>query len=191
MSRLIKLKVFIRKWQKRRRAKRAFCGATLGYDVMAEKGLAVKNPKYCFVGDECYFGPGCRIEAWDNYQGDKFTPEIIFGKDVRINSSCHIGSINRIKIGDQTLLGSDVMIIDHSHGKNSPEELSIHPSERRLYSKGEVVIGSRCWLCENSVILPGVHIGDESIVAANAVVTKDVPPRCVVAGNPATVVKRM
>ena len=191
MSWISRLKVLVKNRQKKKRVARAFRGATLGCDILAEKGLYVKNPQHCIVGDKCYFGPGCRIEAWDSYQGDTFTPEIIFGKDVRINSTCHIGSINRVKIGDQTLLGSHVMIIDHSHGKNSPEELSIHPSERRLYSKGEVVVGSRCWLCENSVILPGVHIGDESIVAANAVVTKDVPARCVVAGNPATVVKRI
>ena len=60
-----------------------------------------------------------------------------------------------------------------------------------MFSRGEIVIGDRCWLCDNSVILPGVHIGDESVVAANAVVTKDVPSRCVVAGNPAKIVKRL
>ena len=164
-------------------------GATIGNDVIVAPKLNVLNPKYLVIGDSCYFGKNCRIEAWDKYLDDSFSPKIIFGKDVRINSTCHIGSINRIEIGDQTLLGSHVMIIDHSHGRNSADELALHPSERRLYSKGEVIIGKRCWICENAVILPGVHIGDETTVAANAVVTKDIPSRCVAAGNPAKVVK--
>ena len=168
-----------------------FKGANIGTDVIAIPKLSILNPKYITVGDSCYFGKGCRIEAWDEYLDDKFCPKIVLGKDVRINSTCHIGCINRIVIGDQTLLGSHVMIIDHSHGRNAPSELSYHPSYRRLYSKGEIIIGKRCWICENAVILPGVHIGDETIVAASAVVTKDIPPRCVVAGNPAVVVKQL
>ena len=164
-------------------------GATIGNDVTVMPKLRVRNPKYIVVGDSCYFGRNCRIEAWDKYLDDDFTPKIIFGKDVRINSTCHIGCINKIEIGDQTLLGSHVMIIDHSHGRNNADELALHPSERRLYSKGEVRIGKRCWICENAVILPGVHIGDETTIAANAVVTKDIPSRCVAAGNPAKVVK--
>lgn len=181
------LKRELLRWRVRHR----FKGANIGKNVKAEHGLNVKNPKYITIGDGCYFGPDCRIEAWDCYLDDHFSPSIVFGKDVRINSTCHIGCINKIEIGDQTLLGSHVLIIDHSHGKNSEDELGVHPSERRLFSKGGIVIGKRCWLCENVVILPGVHVGDESVVAANAVVTTDVPERCVVAGNPGKIVKRL
>mgnify|MGYP002627281243 CR=1 FL=1 len=100
-----------------------------------------------------------------------------------------IGAINKIVIGDECLLGSHVMIIDHSHGKNEFEEMKIHPSSRDLFSKGEIVIGEKCWLCENVVILPGVHIGECCVIAANSVVTKDIPAYSVAAGNPARVVK--
>jgi len=88
-------------------------------------------------------------------------------------------------------LGSHVTIIDHSHGKNLLEELSTHPSERDLYSKGEVTIGDYCWLCENVVVLPGVHIGSGTTIGANAVVTHDIPNNCVAVGNPARVVKKI
>ena len=149
------------------------------------------NPKYIEIGDDCQFGPGCRIEAWDKYLDDRFTPSIVFGKDVRINSKCHIGSINRVEIGDECLLGSNVMIIDHSHGRSTLEEATLHPSNRRLYSKGPVKIGNRCWICENVVILPGVTIGEGTVIGANAVVTKDIPAYCVAAGNPARVVRKL
>lgn len=163
--------------------------ARKGKRVAACRMLVVRNPKHFIIGDYCYFGPDCRIEAWNKYNDKYYNPEIIIGRDVRINSTCHIGAINKIEIGDECLLGSHVMIIDHSHGKNEYEELKIHPSRRNLFSKGEIVIGKKCWICENVVILPGVHIGDCCIIGANSVVTKDVPAYSVVAGNPARVVK--
>lgn len=172
-------------------AKVSFRGAKIGNNVKVERPISVKNPKYFSIGDDCYFGHDCRFEAWDQYLNDIFKPIIIFGRDVRINSTCHIGCIDRVEIGDQTLIGSHVMITDHSHGQNSKDELNCHPSERRLYSKGPVIIGKRCWICENAVVLPGVKIGDEAVIAANSVVTKDVPARVVVAGNPAKVVKHI
>ncbi len=170
-------------------ARRKFKGASLGYRVAACKRLAVMGSEYMKVGDYCYFGPDCRIEAWAQYLGQTFSPLIELGKDVRINSTCHIGAINRITIGEQCLLGSNVFITDHAHGKNTIEESFVHPSERELYSKGPVTIGARCWIGENVVILPNVSIGEGCVIGANAVVTKDIPSFSVAAGNPAKVVK--
>lgn len=173
-------------------AKRLFRGAAReGRGVVCAFGATIMNPRYMEIGDMCYFGPGCRIEAWDRYRNRRFSPHIVIGRDVRVNSTCHIGAIRRVEIGDECLLGSHVMIIDHAHGRGTPEELLIHPSERDLYSKGEIVIGKRCWICENAVILPGVHIGDGCVIGAGAVVTKDIPAHSVAAGNPAKVVRRI
>lgn len=189
MEWLIRIKARTKRYLTQEYAKRVFKGAQIKKGVRAQKNLYVLNPQYIKIGNDCYFGPNCRIEAWNRYLNEEYLPEIVFGDDVRINSTCHIGCINRVIIGAQTLIGSHVLIIDHAHGRNSVEELRLHPSERKLFSKGEIVIGERCWLCENAVILPGVHIGKEVVVAANAVVTKNVPDRCVVAGNPAKIVK--
>ena len=160
-----------------------------GKSVTIVPKINIFNPQYISIGNYCYFGPDCRVEAWDFYEGESFHPEITFGKNVRINSSCHIGAINRVEIGDDCLLGSHVMIIDHSHGKNEWDEVNIHPSKRKLYSKGSVIIGSRCWIGENVTILPGVHIGTSAVVGANSVVTRNIPDYCVAVGNPAKVVK--
>ena len=143
------------------------------------------------IGDDCYFGPDCRIEAWNLYNGITFDPHIEIGRDVRINSTCHIGAIRHVKIEEECLLGSHVTIIDHGHGRGVYNEMIQHPSNRDLYSKGEVIIGSRCWICENVTILPGVHIGECCIIGANAVVTKDMPSYSVIAGNPAKVVRKI
>lgn len=165
--------------------------AFVGRNVLLSKDIYFKNPKYIKIGNKCQIGPECRIEAWDYYAGKKFNPQIEFGIDVRINSKCHIGAINKISIGNNVLIGSNVMIMDHSHGKNEYGEMKLHPSKRQLYSKGPVIIGCNCWLGENVVVLPNVSIGDFSVIGANAVVTKDIPPFSVAVGNPAKVVKRI
>ena len=65
------------------------------------------------------------------------------------------------------------------------------PKLRRLYSKGPIVIGDNVWIGDKVIILDGVKIGNNSIIAAGTVVTKDVPDFCVVAGNPAKIIKNL
>ncbi len=101
----------------------------------------------------------------------------------------HITCTNRIEIGDDLLTGKWVTITDNSHGNTDWDSLKIAPIKRDVVSKGPVKIGNNVWIGEKATILPGVTIGDGVVVAANAVVTKDVPSYCVVAGNPAKVIK--
>lgn len=99
------------------------------------------------------------------------------GKDVQISWKAHLDkSINPkgIHIGDGTHVVIGSMILAHD-------------ACRRL--KTDTYIGKDCLIGARSIILPGVTIGDSSIVAAGAVVSKDVPPNCLVAGNPARVIK--
>lgn len=116
---------------------------------------------------------------------------------VQIGKNTVIGATNSITIGRGTGISNNVTIINNN---NHP----VNPLDRRImrnapigslyrswiYSVSKpIVIGSYVWIGQNARILKGVTIGDNSIVAANAVVTKDVPPNCIVAGNPARVVK--
>jgi acetyltransferase-like isoleucine patch superfamily enzyme len=64
------------------------------------------------------------------------------------------------------------------------------PIKRSLFSKGPVIIGDNVWIGDKATILPGVSIGNGAVIAANAVVTKDVPAYSVAAGNPARIIKQ-
>lgn len=147
------------------------------------------NGQYVRIGNDFLAMNGCRIEAWDYYAGEKFLPLIEIGDNVRMNYGCHIGAINKIKIGNNVLFGSHVFVTDHNHGRCISEEMDIPPDDRKLYSKGPVIIGDNVWVGENVVILSGVTIGNGCIIGANSVVTKSVGEKCVVAGNPARVIR--
>ena len=81
------------------------------------------------------------------------------------------------------------MITDNSHGVSTSKMMDISPAKRLLYSKGPVIIDDNVWIGEKASIMPGVHIGECAIIAANAVVTKDIPAYSVAAGIPAKVVR--
>lgn len=68
--------------------------------------------------------------------------------------------------------------------------MEIPPTQRPVYSKGPVIIGNNVWIGDKATILPNVSIGNGAIIAANSVVTKDVPEYCIVAGNPAKIIKQ-
>jgi len=149
----------------------------------------LKNPGYISVGAGFASGPGLRIEAWDSYRGQRYTPVLEIGANVSVNFNCHIGVINRITIGDNALIGSNVLITDHHHG--NPRALVRGKSfkDQPLFSSGAVEIGENVWIGENACVLAGVTIGSNSIIGANAVVNRDVPASTAVAGIPASVIR--
>ena len=93
-------------------------------------------------------------------------------------------------IGDNFLSGKWVTIVDNGHGETN-QELLESPSQRKLFSKGPVIIGKNVWLGDKVTVLPGVTIGDGVVVGANSVVTKDIPAYSVACGNPAKVIKTL
>ena len=117
---------------------------------------------------------------------------IRFGKNVQLNDFVHIGALESISIGDNVLIGSRVFISDHNHGNYQMEDEAsapeIPPADRPLSSR-PVRIGNNVWLGEQVCILPGVTVGDGAIVGANSVVTRDIPPNSISAGNPARVIR--
>lgn len=85
--------------------------------------------------------------------------------------------------------GRWVTISDNDHGEVIREQLDTPPADRPLHVKGPVTIGSNVWIGDKATILSGVTIGDGAVIAANSVVTKDIPAYTVAAGNPAHVIK--
>ena len=162
---------------------------SLGENSRLPDQRIIKNPQYISIGKNFSAMKNLRIEAWDEYAGEKFHPQIIIGDGVKMNTDIHIGCINEVVIGNNVLFASRIYISDHSHGEITKEALSLPPSFRPLKSKGPVIIKDNVWIGEGVAILPGVTIGENCIIGANSVVTKSVPANCVIAGNPAKILK--
>lgn len=147
----------------------------------------IKGEEYISIGQDSFFGEHLFITAW-KLDGAS-VPILHIGNNCSFGAYNHITSSNKVIIGDRCLTGKWVTITDNSHGETDYESLKIAPRERKVVSKGPVVIGDKVWIGDKATILPGVTIGDGAVIAANAVVTKDVPPYCVAGGNPAKILK--
>lgn len=88
--------------------------------------------------------------------------------DVHFNYNCILVCRKKIAIGEGTEFGPSVYIYDHDHDYKSG-------LKKQLFKEGEICIGKNCWIGANTIILRGVHIGDNSIIAAGSVITKDIP----------------
>lgn len=157
-------------------------GSTIGIPIRIS-GAHVIN-----IGCHTVFNDGVILTAWPELNEHKETC-IRIGDDCIIGAYNHITCFDSITIGDGCLFGKWVTITDNSHGMTDMDSLMIPPAKRPIVSKGPVVIGNNVWIGDKATVLPGVNIGEGAVVAANAVVTKDVPPYCVVAGNPARIVR--
>mgnify|MGYP005769943167 FL=1 len=112
-----------------------------------------------------------------------FGRNIKLGRNVFINSGCCFQDQGGIELGDGCMIGHQVVIATLNH--------DLMPERRASMIPAKVTLGRNVWVGAHATILPGVTIGDNSVVAAGAVVTKDVPANCVTAGVPARVVKRL
>lgn len=108
---------------------------------------------------------------------------IKIGKNTFINGNCTLLDQGGIEIGENVMFGPGVSLITPNHG--------LDPANRRVTTSKKITIGDNVWIGANSTVLPGVTIGDNSVVAACSVVTKDVPPNTVVMGHPARVYKTL
>lgn len=107
------------------------------------------------------------------------------GKNFFANYNCTIIDVAKVKIGDNCQLAPNVAIYTAGH--------PIHPVSRNSgYEYGvEVTIGDNVWIGGNTVVVPGVHIGSNSVIGAGSVVTKDIPEWVIAAGNPCRVLKEI
>lgn len=154
--------------------------------------IDIRGKRHIQLGRQMTCGRGCRFEAYPEQDDGKV---LLIGDDVQINDYVHISARQKVSIGNHVLMASHIFISDIQHGDYSnpdPEQQSDPESiaKSRPLSCKPVVIDDNVWIGEGACILPGVTVGRCSIVGANAVVTRDVPPNCIVAGNPARIIKR-
>lgn len=161
---------------------------SLGMGTQIGKDVVFINPERIFIGENVSIGPNTFFGAIAKYMDNKYYDnKIIIGKNTIIGKNNSFAALKGIIIGNNVLFAGHVHITDHSHGY---EDITMPIAPQKLISKGPVIIEDDCWLGFSCEILSGVHIGKHSIVAARAVVTKDVPPYSIVAGNPARIVKQ-
>lgn len=112
------------------------------------------------------------------------------GRDISIGDNSGIGiraSLSgRITIGSDVMMGKDVVIMTTNH---SFHHIDVPMNRQGFQQEEPVVIKDDVWICDRVIILPGVYVGKGSVIAAGAIVTKDVPEYTVVGGNPAKVIK--
>ena len=109
---------------------------------------------------------------------------LVIGDHSQLGVNCKVEK--DLVMGDNVVMGPDVIIMSSSH---SFERLDVPINMQGSLPRRPVVIGSDVWIGTRVIILPGIRIGNQSIIGAGSVVTKDVPPRAIVAGNPARVVR--
>lgn len=141
------------------------------------------------LGKQLTTGYHCRLESFsiDN------SVTLTFGNNVQINDFVHINAVNHVNIGDNTLIASKVFITDLEHGSYIGNENDSIPDsivKDRPLSFKPVNIGKNVWIGELVSVLPGVTIGDNSIIGSNSVVTKSIPANSIAVGNPAKVIKQ-
>lgn len=112
-----------------------------------------------------------------------FGKNIEIGESVFINACCHFQDHGGVRLGDGCQIGHNVVFATLNHG--------LKPDDRKTTYPAPIVLGKNVWVGSNSTILSGVTIGDNSVVAAGAVVTKDVPENTIVGGVPARFLKQV
>ena len=104
------------------------------------------------------------------------------GRNVFVNQNCTFYDLGGLDIADDVMIGPNVSLITAGH--------PIEPSQRRnAVTETPIVIERNVWIAAGAIVVGGVTVGENSVVAAGAVVTKDVPPNTLVGGNPAKVIR--
>jgi acetyltransferase-like isoleucine patch superfamily enzyme len=105
------------------------------------------------------------------------------GKNIFINHACSFLDLGGITIEDDVQIGPKVNLITENH--------AVNPLERKSLDLKSILIKKNVWIGAGATVLPGVTVGENSIIAAGAVVNKDVPPNSIVGGIPARLIKRI
>lgn len=143
------------------------------------------NTRSISLGESVGFGPNSRVECYPQHELS-VGPCISIGSNTSFGDFSHIGAINHVYIGSYVLGGSNILIIDHTHGfpkDDMQSQVETPPRLRPLHSKGAITIEDSVWLCDGCVILAGAHIGKGAIISAGSVVSSNVAPYTIHSGG--------
>lgn len=142
-----------------------------------EKRSAMLKEMFAEIGDGCYIEPPLRT----NWGGR----HVHFGSNVYANFNLTLVDDTHIYVGDYTLFGPNVVVATAAHPITP--ELRMPVTQFNL----PVHIGKNCWIGAGAIIVPGVTIGDDVVIGAGSVVTKDIPSNVVAVGNPCKVLREI
>lgn len=142
-----------------------------------EKRAEILKKMLAEIGDDCYIEPPLH----SNFGGH----HVHFGKNVYANFNLTLVDDTHIYVGDYTMIGPNVTIATAGH--------PILPvlREQAYQYNASVHIGRNCWLGAGVIVLPGVTIGDNSVIGAGSIVTKDIPANVIAVGNPCRVLREI
>lgn len=153
-------------------------GVSLGKRAAISALPIIKNAKNIAIGDNF----SLRYLQYKSQLGAGISGRLHIGNNVFINEGANIFAEISVTISDYVKLGDCVTIYDTNF-----HEIEEHHG---VIAKS-VTIGRNVWIGRNSIVLPGVSIGDNSVVAAGSIVTKSFPPNSLIAGNPATLIRNL
>ena len=148
--------------------------------IVLSMHVRIERSKCVRLGNEVYINS----DVWLNTMAEDAMLEISDG--VYIGRFVQINCMKSIHIGKNVMLADRVYIADNSH---CFDKRDIPISQQGFQFRGEVMLADGCWIGCGAVIMPGVKVGKNAVVGANAVVTKDVPDFAIVAGVPAKIIR--
>jgi acetyltransferase-like isoleucine patch superfamily enzyme len=167
---------------------------------LIEKGVRFEIPKQVslgknvFIAESCWIGTGTNegsIEIGENsFVAHRSTlaaqgGSILIKKHVHISRGTYINGIGNVVIGNDCMIGPNVVIISGTHNYSDIKT----PIRKQGSVKEKIIIEDNVWLAANVNVMPGIRIGEGSVVGAGAVVTKDIPQYSIAVGVPARIIK--
>lgn len=147
----------------------------------------INRKQHVYIGNNTLIHKSSLINPIVKNKSQVFNPEICIGNNVYIGSYAQLHAMNKIIIGNNSVISDYVYINDALH---SIEPMLDNIMDGNFYSKGTILIGEGCFIGYDVAILSGVAIGRHCIIATKSVVTKSFPDYMMIAGNPAIAIKR-
>ena len=143
----------------------------------SQKRTALLKEMFAEIGEDCYIEP-----PFHSNWGGK---HVHFGKNVYANFNLTAVDDTHIYVGDYTMFGPNVIVATATHPISPKLRMQAYQYNLPVY------IGKNCWIGSGAIILPGVTIGDNTVIGAGSVVTKDIPANVVAVGNPCKILREI